>query len=373
MNTLSRRAGLLFATTVFAAAVFGPSAGEAVDRSLTIASFGGAYTRSQIVSYVDPFREETGEWVEVVDYNGGLEELQDQTRSLNVKWDVVDMMAADAIRACEDGLLERLEGLPLAPSASGAPATEDFLEGLLLPCAIGQNIWATVIAYDASAYQGLSAPESLADFFDLERFPGSRGLQKSPRVNLEWALLADGVAPAEIYSVLETDEGVERALAVLERIRPAIVWWTGGTEPLRLLDKRRVAMSSAWSGRVFFRDRTDEGSIGTIWDGNVWEREYWAIPKGAPNAEAARTFIGFASDPKRQAAQANEIAYSPARLSAMAMVESDVLPFLPTAPENSSRGLASDADWWARNGERLEAAFDDWVEGRKRSYNTTGH
>ncbi len=365
MGLLSRRFGLLVASIAFSMVSFGQSEGRAKDGSLTMASHGGAYTRSQIISYVDPFREGTGQWVEVVDYEGGLEDLRDQTLSLNVKWDVVDMSAVDAIRACEEGLLEKLEGLPLAPSLSNVPATEDFLEGSLLPCAIGQNIWATVIAYDTAAYKGSAVPETLEDFFDLERFPGSRGLQKTPRVNLEWALLADGVAPGSIYPLLETDAGVERALAVLERIRPAIVWWTRGEQPLYLLQSRRVAMSSAWSGRVFFRNSASQGPFGTIWDGNVWEREYWAIPKGAPNAEKAKTFITFASDPKRQAVQANQIGYSPARRSAMTMVEQKIHPFLPTAPENVKRGIASDAEWWARNSDRLEAAFFNWLEGKK--------
>ena len=373
MNRFSNRTGLLLAALICPMISMGPSIASAQDRTLTIASFGGAYARSQIMSYVDPFRQETGRWIEMVDYDGGLEELEEQTLALNVKWDIVDIMAADAIRGCQDGLLERLDGVALAPSPSGVPATEDFLSGLLLPCAIGQNIWATVIAYDKSAYKGTTAPANLKDFFDLERFPGSRGLQKSPRVNLEWALLADGVAPDEVYSVLETDEGLERALAMLERIRPSIVWWTTGTEPIRLLRGRRVAMSSVWNGRIFFHNQTRAEPYGTIWDGNVWEREYWAIPKGSPNAEVAKAFIGFATEAKRQAAQANQIAYSPARRSAISMVESDVLPFLPTAPENAQRGFPSNADWWARNGDRLETAFLDWADGKKKSYNSTGN
>ncbi len=363
-NAIAVRTGLFSAIAASVFIFLGLSEGNAQDRTLTVASFGGAYTRSQIIAYVDPFREETRRWVEVVDYNGGLDEVRDQVLSLNIKWDVVDMTAADAIRACNEGLLERLDGLPLASSQSGIPAAEDFLEGSLLPCAVGQNVWATVIAYHTSAYEGFTAPSKLSDFFDLQRFPGSRGLQKTAQVNLEWALLADGVAAGSIYSLLETDEGLERAFAMLERIRPAIVWWTTGEEPLTLLHRRRVAMASAWNGRVFFRNRVRNGSFGTIWNGNVWELEYWVIPKGSPNAEAGRAFITFASDPMRQAAQSNQIAYSPARRSAAELVAINVRPFLPTFPANASRGIASNSDWWARNGERLEEAFLEWADGK---------
>lgn len=371
MNLFTLRIGYMPIILSVAAVFLVSPDGTAADRVLTVASYGGAYTRSQMIAFIDPFREMTGQWVEVVDYGGGVDELRNQVRSLNVKWDVVDMTAADAVRACEEGILERLEGIPLAPSPSGLPATDDFLEGTLLPCAIGQNIWATVMTYDVSAYRNSPAPNSISDFFDLQRFPGSRGLQKTARVNLEWALLADGVAPDQVYSLLETERGLERAFAMLERIRSVIVWWTRGEEPLDLLQRRRVAMSSAWSGRVFFRNRGRAGSIGTIWDGNVWEREYFVVPKGSHNREVAKALISFATEPERQAAQANQIAYGPVRRSAAELVADNVRPFLPTAPENASVGLASDAAWWARNGERLDEAFRVWLDGTtKRSFNT---
>ena len=373
MNLFALRIGLPAIVIAVIVPLLTPPTSIAADRVLTVASYGGAYTRSQMIAFIDPFRQTTGQWVEVVDYGGGVDELRNQVRSHKVKWDVVDMTGTDAVRACEEGILERMTGIPLAPSPSGRPAAEDFLDGALLPCAIGQNIWATVITYDAKAYQNSSAPKSLSDFFDIERFPGSRGLQKTARVNLEWALLADGAARNEVYSLLETDRGLKRALAMLERIRPAIVWWTRGEEPLDLLQRRRVAMASAWSGRVFFRNRGRAGPIKTIWDGNVWEREYFVIPKGSHNRAVAKALISFATEPDRQAAQANEIAYSPVRRSAAELITDNVRPFLPTTPENASLGLASDADWWARHGERLDDAFRVWLDGTtKRSFNT-GH
>ena len=138
MKRFSNRAGLLLAAIICPAITLGSSVASSQDRSLTIASFGGAYARSQIMSFVDPFRQETGKWIEVVDYQGGLDELEEQTLALNVKWDIVDIMAADAIRGCQDGLLERLDGVALAPSPSGVPASEDFLSGLFDLCTEGR-------------------------------------------------------------------------------------------------------------------------------------------------------------------------------------------------------------------------------------------
>ena len=333
------------------------------ERTLTVASFGGAYASSQENAFIEPFRKATKRDVEVVAYSGGLTDLREQVGSGAIEWDLVDMPAVDVIRGCEEGLLEPLDGLPLSRSPEGIFAEDDFYQGSMLPCGIGQNIWATVIAYDGKRYPEDKAPETLADFFDLERYPGPRGLRKTARVNLQWALLADGVSPASIYDLLETDEGLARAFAALERIRPAIVWWTEGEEPLDLLLGGDVAMTSAWSGRVYFRNRDSGGPIGTIWDHNIWEREFWVIPKGAPNAAAAKELISFASEPARQAAHSAEIAYSPARRSAVRMLASDLQPYLPTEPTNARQGLTGNAPWWARNRERLEAAFLKWADG----------
>ncbi len=50
-------------------------------------------------------------------------------------------------------------------------------------------------------------PETIADFFDLETFPGRRGMRRVPAVNLEFALMADGVPRDEVYATLDTPEG----------------------------------------------------------------------------------------------------------------------------------------------------------------------
>ena len=67
--------------------------------------------------------------------------------------------------------------------------------------------------------------QHLSDFFNLDAFPGKRGLRKSPKANLEMALAADGVASADIYEVLGTDEGVDRAFAKLDTIKDSVIWW----------------------------------------------------------------------------------------------------------------------------------------------------
>ncbi len=331
---------------------------------LTIASFGGAFTRSQMIAYVQPYRELKNRWVSVEDYDGGLDEIRDQVLSANVTWDLVSIELPDAIAGCDEGLLESIDHgiLPLAPD--GTPTAEDFFDGALQKCAVGFDISATVVAYDRRRFD--EPPTALADFFDVDRFPGRRGLRAQPQVNLEWALITDGVLPSEVYDVMSTDDGLDRAFAVLDRIRDQVVWWRFGSEPPRLLATGQVSMSSAWNGRIFEEVEERDTPLDIVWDHQVWNMVVWAMPKGAPNHAEALDFIAFATAPERIAQQASLVAYGPARRSAGVLVEPDLLDELPTAEGRRAGAIRIDYAWWAANGARIRARFDAWLRGEGR-------
>ncbi len=330
---------------------------------LTVVSWGGAYTRSQMLAYVLPYEKATGRRLDVVDYNGGLWEIRDQVESYNVKWDVVDMLQSDMIRGCEEGLLERIDPAFLHPAPDGTPAAEDFLPGTLHECGVGTVIWSTVVAYDPDHFPEDHRPRTIADFFDVEKFPGIRGLQNTPRVNLEWALMADGVPPERVYEVLALDEGVARALRVLDAIRPYAVWWDEGAEARRLLSDGTVVMTSAYNGRIHGAVTEHGENFVIVWDGQVWDIDLWGIPRGSRNLQGALDFIAYSTAAERLADQARYSAYGPVRRSATDRVDEAVRPHLPTAPENLGRALKLDAAWWAENEDRLIERFDAWLEG----------
>jgi putative spermidine/putrescine transport system substrate-binding protein len=364
-HTLFERIGLFAIVTLF---VFTgslqaePIAGKP---PLTVVSYGGTFTKSQMLAYINPYRQMKNRWVNVEDYDGGLAQIRAQVRSLNIKWDVVDIDISNAVRGCEEGLLEKIDYSVLL----GNSAIEDFYPEALQDCAVGKVIYATVIAYNAGQLVA-KQPSALADFFDLKRFPGARGLHKSPVGNLEWALMADGVPVDQVYQVLSTDPGVERAFKVLERIKGNIVWWEDGAQPVELLLNRNVVMTSARSGRIFnaINDRNEDLAI--VWDGQAWDMDVWSIPKGTTNLKEALDFIAFASDPKRIAVQAELQAYAPARKSAMAFIDDSVRKYLPAAKENAGNVLRIDYKWWTTNKKATEIAvrFAQWRAEKPWSY-----
>jgi len=328
---------------------------------LRLTSWSGPYMRSQMIAMVRPFEDTTGKEVDVGFYNGGLEEVRRQVRSANVKWDVVDFLEEDLLRACEEGLLESIDPDVLPSGIDGTPALQDFIDNGIHRCGVGTMAWATAIGYNPNAFPE-AKPQTLADFFDVKRFPGARGLQRDVRIIIEWALLADGVPPEEIYETLATPEGVDRAFTVMDPIKPYLVWWDEGNDPIDMLSDSRVTITSIWGGEMTDAILHRDQDITPIWDGLVLKLDHFGVLRGSPNRETALEFIRFATASKQLAEQVRNIYHSPARKSSMELVEDDIKEYLPTTPQHMKTAIENDASFWAGNHERLQRRFEEWLE-----------
>lgn len=326
--------------------------------TITVASWGGSYLRSQMLGFIRDFEEETGIRVEIADYAGGIDSVRSQVRSYNVRWDVVDFELFDAIRANDEGLLMPIAADDLLHGRDGSSPQEDFIEGGLLPFAVANIVFSTVLAYNESLLQ--QSPAELTDLFDLRRFPGERALRKTPVGNLEWALLADGVPPAEVYPLLESDAGVQRALRKLDEIKHLTRWWTEGEQPVAWLENGDVTIASLYHGRAFNANQRGV-PLGIVWDRQITFLNVWSIPSNVRNPELARKFIRFATSTESIGKQARYIPYGPVRNSSLALVPSDVRPYLPASDGKLEKAFASDPAWWSGNLERIQAHFDRWL------------
>ncbi|MCP4316501.1 MAG: extracellular solute-binding protein [Hyphomicrobiales bacterium] len=322
--------------------------------------------RSQMLGFVRPYEGATGVKVNVEHYAGGIDEIRDQVESANVVWDVVDLTQADSLRACEEGLLEVLQNVEMPDGVDGSNYRDDFVEGALNPCGIGVIVWATAFAYNKEAFGG-DPPTTIADFFDTEKYPGPRAIRDDPTVVMEWALIADGVAPEGVYGILETPEGIKRALAKMDAIKPGLVLWEDGLEPVRLLNGDEVSMSMVWATTSAVASRKEGANFSMVWDGRVIELDLFGIPKGSQNLDAAIDFIRFASSSESLANMVSYLPNGPTRQSSLALISEDVLEQLPNGPAYADKvSILSDAQWWAEHDEVLEEAFDAWIAGSVR-------
>jgi len=354
---------ILASSILGAGLLIGATSANAGD--ITVVSWGGAYTKSQVEAYHKPWIAKTGNGIKSEDYSGGIAEIKAQVEAGNVTWDIVDVELSDAIRACDDGLLEVIDASTLPAGANGKPATEDFMEGTLHECAVANIVWSTIFAYDKSKIA--NGPTKIADFFDLAKFPGKRGMRKGAKPNLEFALMADGVAAKDVYSVLSTPEGVDRAFAKLSSIKSSVVWWEAGAQPPQLLADGEVAMTTAYNGRIFNAVAKEDKPFEIVWDGQIWDLDLWVIPKGAKNKDLAMDFLKFSTATEQLAKQASYISYGPARMSSAPLVgkydgkDIDMGPQMPTAPNNLTNAVQNNFDFWADNADQLNERFNAWL------------
>lgn len=341
-------------------------AAQAQDKQLNLLSWGGAYGNSHVQAYVKPFEAETGIKVTISDADNPATPLKAQVEAGNVTADVASVEYADAVRLCDEGLLEEIDPSILAATEDGISAEDDFIAGAITDCFVGTDVYSMVLAYDDSKFPE-AKPASPADFFDTEKFPGKRTMRKGAKFNLEFALMADGVPAAEVYELLGTPEGVDRAFAKLESIKNDVIWWEAGAQPPQLLADGEVIMAFAFNGRIFAAAEAENKPFKIVWDGQIYEMEGWVVPKGAKNAEAAAAFITFTTLPKQQARAAEFISYGPPRKSAATLVgnmdgtDVPMGPNLPTSPDNMTNALGSNLDFWVDHDGELNERFSAWL------------
>ncbi len=347
------------------AAGLSASAGALAEDTLSIATWGGAYSQSQEIAYFEPFAKETGTSISTEIYDGTLAKIKEMIGGDQPAVDVVDVSAATLGSLCNDGLLEPIEASSLGTAPSGESAEQDFYSGGLSSCGVASVAWSTAIAFDRQAFSK-AQPSQIGDLLDTKRFPGKRTLPNGARYTLELALLADGVDPADIYAQLATLEGADRAFKALDKIKSEVYWWDNAQEPITWLLEKKVMMAAGYNGRIFRAAVGDRNRLGMIWDGQVYDLDLWAIPKGAKNKDGAMRFISFATDPARLATQAQLIAYGPMRKSALDLVgkhpviDVEMKEFLPTAPDNFKKALRFDDSWWTAHGDDLQKRFEEW-------------
>jgi len=357
---------LKYAVALLSIVVLVPCTAAFAAESITVTSFGGAFSQSQIEAYQKPFSAKTGVTVNAEVYNGGLAEVRAQVQAGNVTWDVVDLEKQDLTAACDEGLLEPIDWSTLPPAPDGTPAEKDFIPGALHECGVATIVWTTIVAYDETKFPG-EKPTKLADFFDLKKFPGMRGISKRPVVALEFALMADGVPPGEVYKTLSTSAGMDRAFKKLDTIKENLIFWEAGAQPPQMLADGEVVMTTAYNGRIFNAQMQEKKPFVIIWDHHVYNWDFYTIPKGTKNKKTALEFLKFATGTQRLADQASWISYGPVRKSSVPLISTfhgtdvKMAPHMPTSPENFKNALETDNEWWADNQDEINKRYNAWM------------
>jgi len=320
-------------------------------RDLTVVNFGGANGDAQNIAFNKPYEKKTGKPLIAVPYNGEQAKVKAMVDSHNVVWDAVEIETGDLGRGCDEGLYENIDWSKILDKSDLVPGTLNY-------CGVGAFVWSTVLAYNSDTLK--TAPTSWADFWNVKKFPGKRALRKGAHYNVEFALMADGVAPKDVYKVLATPEGVDRAFKKLDELKPYILWWEAGAQPPQMLASGDVVMSSAFNGRIDAA-RHEGRPLNIVWNQSIYDFDYWVVPTGTPKKQEAIDYIRYVTSPTAQAEYARNIAYGPVSKAALDKLDKNRLANLPNSPSNGSNALFSNADFWTDHGEELEQRFTAWA------------
>lgn len=341
--------------------------------NLTVVSWGGAYQASQVNAYLNPYVAANPGFSYVTDESSAdaVARMRAMAEANNITWDLVDVEAADSLRLCDEGLAMPIDhDAVLAAAPDGTPASEDFGPMIVSDCFIPQIVFSTTFGYRTDMVPaGVEPPTDACAVFDLDTYPGRRALNRRPVGNMEWALLCDGVPYDEVYDMLETEEGLTRAFAMLDRIKSQTIWWSAGAETPQLLADGEVFMGSTYNGRLFAAIAEQDQPIGMAWGYQMLDIDGWVVPAGLPEDRLARVmdFLYFGTDTQRLADQAAYISYGPARASSAPFVGQhatlgiEMAPHMPTDPANMTGAFVTNYLWWADYRDEIDARFQAWL------------
>ena len=199
----------------------------------------------------------------------------------------------------------------------------------------------------------MNGPKGWADFWDVKKFPGTRAIRGKMHGMLEPALMAEGVPIDQIYKVLDSKEGIERALNKIRELKPHVaVWWGSGAQHAQLMKDGEVDMSTGWNGR-FDVAKADGAKVAYHFDQALLDYDCFGIPKGASNPDLAMKALAEFSKPEFQADMPKYINYGPTNALAYTIgkMSDEVIAALPSSPENAAvQMIASQErfDWYAK-------------------------
>jgi mannopine transport system substrate-binding protein len=272
-------------------------------------------------------------------------------RSGNVEFDIVTATGPD--------LVDKADLLLDIPCDQLANVKQFGIEGACTTKGVARTTGGMVLTYNTEAF-GENAPKNWADFWNVEAFPGPRGLPDTG--DRDWwvpaaALLADGVAREDLFPL-----DLDRAYRKLDEIRPHIaVWWKTGNQVQQIMRDKEVVMAMSYSGRSLATIK-DGAPLGMAWDGAIRDTGYMSILKDSPNPEGALAYIDFFyGNSEGHPEFIRTVGYATASSAGLQQLPEDEQKLFATYPENYAVLVDPDFKWIGENRATLRDRWTAWL------------
>ena len=336
-----------------AAMAEGPVAGEVAEGSLagktqTFVSYGGIYQDGQIKA-LDEFVQKSGVTL-LSDGPTELAKIQAQVEAGNVMWDVVD--TGDYMPFVHCGtLFQKLDFTKI--DTSKIPA------GQVGECSVPAMNYAVMFLYNKDTYKD-NPPQNWADFFDVEKFPGTRGIPgyADPEgYMIELGLLNDGVAKDQLFPA-----DIDRGLNKWRSIRDNLILWTTGAESQQMMEAGEADLVMVWSGRG--KAALENGAnYEPVWQDWIVVKDQMTIPVGAKDTDAAHALINAYLGKRAQEIMAEETSYSPINVDAQPQVDELTASFMTNTPEKQAMAYNHNIEYWVENYDTLSEKWAEFIAG----------
>jgi putative spermidine/putrescine transport system substrate-binding protein len=319
----------------------------AIAQSVVFAGWGGSIQQAERDVYFNSFEKETG--IKVIDIAGvSLAKIKAMVESKDVQWDVVQSLGMWNKPGAAAGYWEDLDYSVI--DKSGIP------DSLVQRSALGNTLYGMILAYNTKTFPPGKELKSWTDYWNVEDFPGRRGMLDAPRYTLEVALLATGTPKDKLYPL-----DVDRAFASLDKIKSSVdVWWKQWPQAPQLLASQEIVMTLTSHTRIFDLQQNEHAPVAIQWQDSLLTVDNLSIVKGTKNKAAAMKLVNWMSRPDLQAEFARRTAIGPANQNALSLLDDNLKTRLPTYNYSQGKMVAVDSDWWADNLDKLEEQWNAW-------------
>ena len=316
---------------------------------ITVADVGGAPAQAIKKAFYEPFEKETGiRVVGVVHESDPTSQFKLIVDTKSYLWDVCMVTPSNVgYLTAPKNYLETI-GI----DASEVPT---FVPGTITPVWLGFSVFGKIMAYRTDKF-GENGPKTWADFWNVTKFPGRRGLYKGCIGMIEAALMADGVDPKDLYPI-----DMDRAFRSLDKIKKHVaVWWTSGAQNTQLLQSGEVDMCDTWGARAFAAIESG-APVKMVWTQGTFSMDGWSILTGTPRLDLARKFVRFCVKPEQQAIYSSTVANGPTNQKAYDSISEARAKVLPTSPDNLKGLVRENPTWWIQNNAKIQERFQEWL------------
>jgi len=344
----SRRTFLTIASKAGAAVALGagpfitvPGKARGAD-NLVIVSYGGSYGDFVRDELNKPFTVKTGIGVDMV-AGPDLAKVKAQVMSKNIEWDIFDGSGAQFLSGSKEGFWEPLDTNIIDTAKLLTKHEADALPFF---------IYTGGVAWDPAKTN--PPARDFKQFWDVQKFPGRRGLRTRVSEIIEMALLADGVEPSKLYPL-----DLERGFKALERIKKDIKkWFEQTTQGITLIQTNECDYTYTYANRV--KAAKDSGiSIDFSFEQNISALDYLAVLRGSKRKEAAMRYLEFVTSPDRQAAMVEKLSIISVTKGVAEKASPAARKWVPNL--NNPKSIVVNDRYWADKFIEVDKRFKEWI------------